>query len=64
MLVGFHTIKKSFNRKVVSTKYFTEQNVLKKRRSQGTFVAKLWHSPAQGFLFLVLCFILCFTGDP
>lgn len=52
MLLVFILLKKPFNGKVVSTKYFTQQRVLKRGRSQGAFVAKLWHSPAQGFYFM------------
>lgn len=46
MKAAFHVIKMSFSRKLVSTKYFSEQHVLKRRGTQGTLWPSFWNSPA------------------
>jgi hypothetical protein len=56
---GFHTVKKSLSRKLVTTKYFTE-HVLKKTMNSGCLCGKALGLPCPGFIFPVFCF----TGDP
>lgn len=46
MKTAFHAIKMSFSRKLVSTKYFSERRVFKRRGIQGTLWPRFWNSPA------------------
>lgn len=46
MKAAFHAIKMSFGRKLVRTKYFSEQHVLKRRGTQGTLWPCFRDSPA------------------